>query len=254
MARTLYDHKFYSQHGDESLGSARILAPLVMRLAPIKSVIDVGCGLGGWLRAFSENGVAVIRGVDGDYVDRSRLYFASELFTTVDLRKPLNLTGKYDLAVCLEVAEHLDARSGRALVHALTDLAPLVLFSAAVPGQGGIGHINEQWPSYWRSLFAERGFRMLDVIRPLIREDRRVKWWYRQNIVMFAGEPALSANPALRDTLDDNKGLEWIHINMLWPPHAGVRNLVVHLRPLLREAIGKWLPRILPKARPRLGT
>jgi SAM-dependent methyltransferase len=249
MARTLYDDKFYSQHGDQSLESARIVAPLVLRLARIKSVIDVGCGIGGWLRAFVENGVPVIRGVDGSHVDLSKLYFESDLFTAIDLRQPLKLEGQYDLAICLEVVEHLDCQSGRALVQALTDLAPLILFSAAVPGQGGVGHINEQWPSYWGQVFAQYGFKMLDVIRPAIREDRRIKWWYRQNIVIFAAEAALSANPALHETLNDDKGLEWIHINMLCSPHAGVRNLMVHFKPLLGEAIGRRLPGMLTRAR-----
>jgi SAM-dependent methyltransferase len=242
MTDTPYDDEFFSQQGDQSLKSARIVAPLVMRLAPIRSVIDVGCGIGGWLRVFSENGVAVVRGVDGNYVDPSKLYVAPECFTGIDLTQRFNLEGKYDLAVCLEVAEHLDARSGAELVRALTDLAPLILFSAAVPGQGGISNINEQWPEYWRRLFEEHGFKMLDPIRPLIREDRRVSWWYRQNIVMFASEAAISANPALCETSDDGRGLEWIHIDMLCAPHAGVRNLLAHLKPLLGQAIRKRLP------------
>lgn len=248
MSGTLYDHGFYARQGGESLESARIVAPLVMALATISSVIDVGCGIGGWLRAFSENEVPVVRGVDGNYVDPSKLYIAPEFFMAVDLTQPLDLVGRYDLAICLEVAEHLDARSGRELVGVLTDLAPLILFSAAVPGQGGIGHVNEQWPWYWRHIFEQRNFRMLDVIRPLIREDRRIKWWYRQNIVMFANEEAMAANPLLREGLPDDNGLEWVHINMLRPPHAGARNLLVHLKPLLWLAIRKRFSGMLGKA------
>src|SRR5512146_2151406 len=247
MASTVYDHGFYAQHAAESLESARIVAPLVMRLASINSVIDVGCGVGAWLRAFSENGVALVRGVDGKYIDPSKLCIPQDRFTAMDLTEPDALCGRYDLALCLEVAEHLGASSGRTLVRVLADLAPLILFSAAIPGQGGIGHVNEQWPVYWQRSFEERGFKMLDLIRPQVREDRRVKWWYRQNIVMFASEVAISANAPLRETLaddgglclDDDKGVEWIHINMLRPPHAGVRNLLVHLRPLLHQAISK---------------
>ena len=89
---------------------------------------------------------------------------------------------------------------------------------------------------------------MLDAIRPLIREDRPVEWWYRQNIVMFASEAAVSSNPALRETSDDGKRLEWVHINMLSPPHAGVSNILVHLNPVLDHAIRKRLGRNPPKA------
>jgi SAM-dependent methyltransferase len=243
-----YDDDFYSRDGQRSLESARIVAPLVMRLAAIRSVVDVGCGLGGWLRAFSENGVPLVRGVDGNYVNPLKLYIAPECFAAVDLTKPLDLRDRYDLAVCLEVAEHLDPRSGHELVSALTEIATVILFSAAVPGQGGTHHVNEQWPGYWRRIFEKRGFKMLDLIRPLIREDRRIDWWYRQNIVMFANEVAISANPSLRDNSNSDKGIEWVHINTLFPADAGVRsllagvrNLSAQARPILGNAIRKKL-------------
>jgi SAM-dependent methyltransferase len=241
MTNKLYDHNFYSEQGLESLELARIVAPLVMRLATTKSVIDIGCGLGGWLRAFSENGAEIVRGIDGNYIDRSKLYIPSECFTPADLSQPLSLDGRYDLAVCLEVAEHLNAQAGTELIVALTSLAQLVLFSAAVPGQGGTGHLNEQWSEYWRDLFQTRGFKMLDLIRPLIREDRRVCWWYRQNISLYASEATMDANPNLRGTSEEAGGIEWIHINMLRPPRVGVRNLMTHLKPVLSQAIRKRL-------------
>jgi SAM-dependent methyltransferase len=240
MASTLYDDKFYSRQRDKSLESARIIAPLVMKAAQVKSVIDVGCGMGGWLRAFSENGVAVIRGIDGDYVDQSKLYIGPEYFSAVDLTEPLKIDERFDLAICVEVAEHLPARTSNGLVRGLTQLAPIVLFSASVPGQGGTGHINEQWPEFWRDLFAQQGFTMFDLIRPLIREDRRIDWWYRQNIAIFASEAAIQANPELRETPFDGKELEWVHVNML--RQAGVRNLLAHLWPALHQAIRTRLP------------
>lgn len=240
MAKTLYDQEFYSRQIDQSLQSARIVAPLVMRLAKIGSVIDVGCGLGGWLRAFAENGVALLRGIDGSYVDQSSLYVPSECFTPMNLTEPIKMNEHFDLALCLEVAEHLPGQFSAQLVRGLTDLAPIVLFSAAVPGQGGTGHVNEQWPEYWRNLFKERGFAMLDPIRPVVREDHRIEWWYRQNMVMFANEVAISANPALGQTACNGKAVEWVHADML--RRAGVRNLLAHLKPALREAIFKRIP------------
>lgn len=260
MTDTPYDDDFFARDGERSLESARIVAPIVIQLAAIRSVIDVGCGLAGWLRAFSENGVPLILGVDGDWVDPSKLYVPADCFAAADLTKPLHIDGQYDLALCLEVAEHLDPRSGRELVGALTSLAPLILFSAAVPGQGGTHHVNAQWPGYWRCIFEERGFKMIDLIRPLIREDRRIDWWYRQNIVMFANKAAISTNPALRgtsrDTSNDDKGIDWVHINTLFPADAGVRsllagvrNLGAQVRPVLGRAIRKRLPATLVRER-----
>jgi hypothetical protein len=110
--------------------------------------------------------------------------------------------GRYDLAVCLEVAEHLPESSAADLVRALTAFAPVVLFSAAVPGQGGVGHINEQWPAYWKGLFEQHGFYRRDPIRPRIWTNERVHWWYRQNIFLFASRQKVEESRALADTED----------------------------------------------------
>jgi hypothetical protein len=189
----------------------------VLELVKANSVVDVGCGLGAWLRACADNGLNLVRGLDGDYVDRSRLLIDRKCFTPVDLSHPTAIPGTYDLAICLEVAEHLPPRNNREFVEMLVAAAPIVLFSSAIPGQGGAHHINEQWPSYWRELFAQAGFEMLDPIRPRIMHDERVKWWYRQNVVMFVSRAALSANPALKAQADAAAGseLQWVHVEML---------------------------------------
>jgi hypothetical protein len=110
----------------------------------------------------------------------------SECFTPMNLTEPIKMDEHFDLALCLEVAEHLPSRTSAQLVRGLTDLAPIALFSAAVPGQGGTGHVNEQWPEYWRNLFKERGFAMLDPIRPLLREDHRVEICYLTSSPLYA--------------------------------------------------------------------
>lgn len=122
------------------------------------------------------------------------------------------------------------------LVAVLTRAAKVVLFSAAPPGQGGVGHVNEQWPEYWRDLFQAHGFRMLDLIRSRIRDDQRVVWWYRQNLLLFSGDAGMKSYPTLHSA--DNLqqvAIEWVHVNML--RRAGVKNLIRHLRPALTSAI-----------------
>ena len=199
----LYDERFFAHIREDSYRSATVLVPLVMELLRPTSVIDVGCGHGFWLRAFAERGVALIRGIDGEYVERSKLLIEPHCFTAADLSQPFRREGHYDLAVCLEVAEHLPTAQSRSLVGALTESAPAVLFSAAFPGQGGTGHVNEQWPSYWRDLFAEAGFRMFDCLRPHIQGDERVDWWYRHNIFIFANPSAISRHPLLTGCVND---------------------------------------------------
>src|SRR5271154_6290276 len=97
--------------------------------------------------------------LDGTYVDASKLLIDKAYFSAVDLRKPLSIDGHFDLALCLEVAEHLPVQRATNLVKTLTTAAQVVLFSAGIPGQGGTGHVNEQWPKYWRQLFEAEGFR-----------------------------------------------------------------------------------------------
>ena len=196
---TPYDAAFYADQADGSLRSARVIAPIVRDLVQPASVLDVGCGLGTWLAAFAELGVTDFLGIDGDYVDRAKLKIPADRFRAVNLAEPPALGRTFDLAVCLEVAEHLPEKSSPKLVKLLTESAPVVLFSAAIPAQAGTDHINERSPAFWRGLFAERDYVRLDPVRPRVLRDRRVEWWYQQNTFLFVRQSALADRPALRE-------------------------------------------------------
>lgn len=183
---TAYEPGFYAQIGGGALRSAQVVVPLVLSWMRARSVVDVGCGTGAWLAAFRASGVEDLLGIDGEWVEERQLDLPRLQFLRHDLRCALALPRRFELAVCVEVAEHLPAARAAGLVADLTRLAPCVLFSAAVPGQGGTHHINEQPLSYWSEHFARHRYRPADLIRPLIWADQRVEWWYRQNIVFFA--------------------------------------------------------------------
>lgn len=185
---TPYSPEFFTGHVDGSLRSARIIAPLVCNIAPITSVLDVGCGIGAWLRAFQECGAARTAGIDGEYVNRDDLLIDESCFFPNDLASLKVLPTGFDLTVCVEVLEHLPDEAGRRLVALMTKSAPLVLFSAAIPGQRGTHHINERWHEYWHSEFAVNGFAKLDIIRPQVFSDTDVEVWYRQNVFVYASE------------------------------------------------------------------
>jgi len=195
--RTPYDESFYEGQQDGSVRSAQIVVPIVLSLFPCRSVVDFGCGVGGWLKEFERHGISDYLGVDGDYVSRDLLKIPADRFRPTDLRNVDDLGRGFDLACSLEVAEHLPENRAKPFVAALTKAAPVILFSAAVPLQGGTDHLNEQPQSYWAKLFAEHGYIVLDCIRPAIFDDYRVEWWYRQNILMFCQPgkcpPALKA-------------------------------------------------------------
>ncbi|MCX6819781.1 MAG: class I SAM-dependent methyltransferase [Candidatus Adlerbacteria bacterium] len=206
MAEAFYSESFYEGMEDANLSSARIVVPLVFTCLQPKSVLDIGCGQGLWLKACMEQGVQDVVGYDGDYVDREKLSIPKENFVGVNLEEPLRLTKKFDLSVSLEVGEHLSDTASRTLVANLTDAAPVVLFSAAIPGQGGVHHINEQWPDYWEIRFKEKGYIPVDCLRRHVWDDKRVSFFYAQNILLYVKETELSKYPKLEEEIKMGHG------------------------------------------------
>lgn len=157
-----------------------------MDLIHPESVVDVGCGTGAWLECFREHGVDNIMGLDGLHVPVSQLEIPGKYFRPCDLdRLPLAIDRRFDLAISLEVAEHLPGESADAFVKQLVELAPVVLFSAAICHQGGQHHVNEQWPNYWVDRFQSHAYEPFDVFRPYVWDNSEVDWWYAQNLFLF---------------------------------------------------------------------
>ena len=192
-----YSKSFYEVQRLASIESARVIAPLVMELVRPASVIDFGCGVGTWLSVFEENGLREVRGIDGPWVDRRSLLIRPECFVAADLAQPIDAGKRFDLAISLEVAEHIRAERAATFVESLARAAPVVLFSAAIPSQGGVRHYNEQWPEYWAALFRRCGYACIDCIREKVWNDPRVEYWYAQNTLLFVDERALPAHPGL---------------------------------------------------------
>lgn len=168
-----------------NLNAPREVVPLIIDLIKPLSVLDVGCGIGTWLKVFEEFGIHDYVGVDGVYVNRDLLKIPTSKFIETDLTSNWAIPRKFDLVLCLEVAEHLPEAFANKFVDLLTTYSDTIIFSAAIPGQGGQNHLNEQWPSYWQKKFAKHGFYFHDVIRPLIWDNKKVDWWYRQNIFLL---------------------------------------------------------------------
>jgi SAM-dependent methyltransferase len=202
--------------------SAIEVVPLLIQKFNPKSVIDIGCGLGDWLNIFQQNGVENILGVDGSWVNKSDLYIDKRLFQETDLAQSFRLDRKFDLAMSLEVAEHLPESAADTFIDTLTNLSDKIIFSAAIPNQGGQNHINEQWHSYWIEKFESRGFHCHDIIRPLIWENEKIAWWYRQNVFFFSknsSEQILFVNTLHPDLLQDKMH----HIQNIYDGKMGVK-------------------------------
>jgi SAM-dependent methyltransferase len=180
-----YPAGFFDEHRDATLESARVVVPVLEQLLPITRVVDIGCGSGCWLRAFADIGITDYVGVDSAPAATRGAVVSEERIISHDLCRQLDLGRRFDLAVCVEVAEHLPESAAPTLVDTIVRHAPAVLFSAAIPGQGGRAHVNEQWPVYWARLFSRHDYRVADVLRPRLWNERRVSWWYRQNMMLF---------------------------------------------------------------------
>jgi SAM-dependent methyltransferase len=192
-----YDEAFYRYYEEGSSRSALEVLPYIVELIRPRRVIDVGCGVATWLAMTSRLGVSEVTGVDGNYVDRRLLRIPEDRFIAHDLTTPLRLDATFDLAISLEVGEHLPAGCAGIYVDSLVRLAPIILFSAAIPGQGGTNHINEQWPEYWAKLFEDRGYVAIDCVRGRFWKNKNIEEHYRQNMLLFGEESYVRGHPAL---------------------------------------------------------
>lgn len=217
VATPRYDSYYYARQSGGSLRSARQIVPFVADLVRPASVVDVGCGVGTWLSVFRENHVSDVLGLDGAYVDASALQIPNDDFLPCDLRSPPPLDRRFDLAMSLEVAEHLPHDSSPAFVQYLVSLAPVVLFSAATPLQGGRGHQNERWQHEWAELFADQGYLAFDLVRPRFWNEAGVVWFYAQNTVIYASPASTSLIPALHPAraTHDLRSLSSLHPSLL---------------------------------------
>lgn len=180
MANEIYVHDEITHNSS----AAEQVLPVLFEIYKPSSILDVGCGLGNWIEVAKKISGAEITGVDGDYVNRSLLKIEENEFVEKDLTKPFDLNRKFDLAICLEVAEHLPEASAEGFVKSITNHSDVIMFSAALPGQGGQHHINEQWPSYWQELFNDCGYEMIDFFRFKIWDNPKIEYWYKQNLFL----------------------------------------------------------------------
>jgi SAM-dependent methyltransferase len=235
-----YGAGYYAWQRQGAFDSARAMLPVVLDLLAPASILDVGCGTGVWLHVAGDHGIHDVLGVDGG---TGELVIGSEKFTRVDLEQPLDVGRRFDLAISMEVAEHLAPSRAPSFVDDLCRAADVVLFSAAIPGQGAPGsgeHPNEQWQSYWAGLFAERGYRTIDAIRPVIWNDSRIAFWYRQNAFVALAPSVrldLAGDRTIRDVVHPDL---WKHVNAdLWSRDASPRQLLRELPPALQRAVSR---------------
>jgi hypothetical protein len=168
----------------------RLIAEAIVQQYNPQSVIEFGCGKGDLSRAFASMGLSVFA-FDGyanpDFYELENITFAKVDFNgTLALKTHLAaLKRKFDVAICLEVAEHLDPSVSSELIEVITSVSDVVIFSAAVPGQGGDGHINCRSREFWYDQFTKNNFEIADTIRVRLRGKDDVAVWYRLNVIDY---------------------------------------------------------------------
>ena len=124
-----YDHA----KGGHTLSVARAAMPFLLEAQKPASLLDVGCGTGNWLKAAQELGVPALFGVDGIELPEGRFLFSKSFFRKIDLSEAWNLGRRFDVAICLEVAEHLPQNSADVFVKCLSAHSDRIIFSATPP-------------------------------------------------------------------------------------------------------------------------
>lgn len=164
--------------------AANIVIPYLISKFQPKSILDVGCGIGTWISVAIKNNIPDSIGIDGEYIDKTMLKIPINNFKAIDLENNFDLKRSFDIVLCLEVAEHLKPEVANSFVNNLTRHSEIILFSAAIPNQGGQNHLNEQWLDYWVKKFESLNFTHIDI-RGEFWNNSDIEWWYRQNMALF---------------------------------------------------------------------
>lgn len=195
-----------------NLSSAEIIVPLLIKYINPKSVLDIGCATGIWLSQFKKVGIKV-KGIDGEWVHNYKKFISEDEVQYYDFEseKKIIIHEKYDLVLCLEMAEHVSAGKADYLVDVLTSTSDVIYFSAATPNSGGQHHINERWQSFWRAKFKKRGYVLIDAIRPEIYTNKKVCYFYAQESFIYINEKKLDKYPILEKMICDKILIDIVH-------------------------------------------
>lgn len=233
----IYNQQFYNGIKEGSNSSADIIVPIVIDSIKdkINSIVDFGCGTGAFLGKFKQYlSECEIKGLDFGNVS-SNLVIDENEFTSVDLSKPYSLDKKYDLCISLEVAEHIHEEFADILIENLCNASDIILFSAALPKQGGGRHVNEQHITYWAEKFKARDYIQCDFIRKQIWNEKSVEYWYKQNIAMYVKKDMIDMIQYKEK--DSFEGMEICHPDALYTAVSDYEKNLINL---------KWFKNHLP--------
>lgn len=159
-----YDEEFYVNNRLEGCLMAQWFVPLLWDTFKAETLVDVGCGCGHYLAAYQRQLKKInlyeynVFGLEGSVWAVNNPIQNDVDISLMDLRKPIHKLWSYELALCLEVAEHIEAEYADVFIDNLCTLSDTIVFTSAPIGAGGEHHVNEQWPNYWQEKFAQRNY------------------------------------------------------------------------------------------------
>ena len=160
----LYDLEYYASVVEgPAASSARTISDSIVAEFNPKRVVDVGCGTGALLEALQERGCEVF-GLEYSNAGLSYCRARGLNVAKFDLEHDIfeHSGQEFDVAISMEVAEHLPESTANSYINLLTRLSPAIVFTAAPPGQRGSDHVNLQPAAYWIAKYRDRSFEHLE--------------------------------------------------------------------------------------------
>ena len=204
--------KFKQKNNEIKEISAQKVVDILYELFKPKTIVDIGCGTGLILKYFQKKG-SKIMGYEGSWISKDLIKenIANEYVNIIDFENLKNYNAQeYDMCICLEVAEHISLLNADKFVNFITSHSKLVVFSAAIPNQGGFNHINEQWGEFWDFKFKQLGYEKFDILRPILWDQEDITWPYKQNLLVYSHENNKILNHELK-MMPNNKLINPIH-------------------------------------------
>ena len=185
--KNIYDEQFWGpKRGNYNYRSAKIILPMIFKYYKPNSMIDIGCGLGTWLSAALELGVENLQGIDCNEISEDFLLVPRKYISIDDLETHENKENKkYDIAVSVEVAEHLNNSASEHFIKMLISYSKVIIFSAGIPYQDGEHHINCQHPQFWYAIFNKYEYVCFDFRDKLMNLWEEINPCYSQNLLLY---------------------------------------------------------------------
>ncbi len=189
----IYDNEFFKENKLEGLKMAGWFIPALQKVVGFHSLADIGCGTGHYLKYCLENGITDVFGLEGSPHAFESLAVDKKFVVMHDLRKPYAFNRKWNVAISIEVAEHVDRLYTNNYIKILTDASDTVVLTAAQPGQGGTAHVNEQKPEWWKKQFARVNFTLDEARTKALKSEihqaeisgKFVTIWFEPNVLVF---------------------------------------------------------------------